>query len=77
MIALSPKSKPHWIPYGQRPKESGNDWKYLGAVDRDGNHLVYYTPTKQQECVPLYGGGSSPYRKPHQEQHSCSKLNGN
>lgn len=71
MIIIPPKAQPHWLPYAERPKESGDEWKYLGAIDRDVDHLVFYAPSRQRECIPLYGAGSSPYRKSHQNEHSC------
>ncbi len=74
MIALSSGSAPRWVPYNQRPRQGGEDWTYLGAVDRSVDHLVYYSPVHQRECIPLYGAGSSPYRKAHQDEHYCSNL---
>jgi hypothetical protein len=71
MFAVSPQAKPEWIPYAQRPKENGENWIYLGAVDRHARHLVFYEPSQQQECVPLYGAGSSPYRQSHQNGGHC------
>lgn len=64
MFSLPPHSPPKWVPYNQRPRESGDDWTYLGATAVD--HRV-----PQEECIALFGAGSSPYRKAHQSEHSC------
>ena len=71
MIAVPPRTKPRWLPYAKRPMETGDAWQYLGAVDRYLDHLVFYLPSQQKECIPLYGAGTSPYRKPHQSENSC------
>jgi hypothetical protein len=72
MISVKAGSAPRWVPYPQRPKENGEDWKYLGAVDRSVRRLVYYAPADQPECIPLYGAGSSPYRRDHQDEGTCA-----
>jgi hypothetical protein len=71
MIVIPLRTKPKWIPYANRPRENGDDWTYLGAIDRYRKHLLFYMPSQQKECVPLYGAGFSPYRKSHQDEHSC------
>jgi hypothetical protein len=74
MISLSSEAAPRCIPYLERPKQNGEGWRYLGAVDRHLDRLIYYAPSLQDECIPLYGAGSSPYRKEHQDEGSCSRL---
>ena len=71
MIAIPQKAQPRWLPYAERPKESGDEWQYLGAVDRSVDHLLFYPPSQQKECIPLYGAGWSRYRKSYQDEHSC------
>lgn len=72
MFALSRDAPPQAIPFADQPGETGDKWRYLGAVD--GHDLAYFPPSAQRECIPLYGAGWSPYRKAHQDQHSCSDL---
>lgn len=72
MFDLSRDTPPRWIPYDQRPKESGDDWQYLGAVDGGVDELTFYPPSVQPECIPLYGAGSSPYRRSHHDERSCA-----
>lgn len=74
MFLLPRSSAPGWLTYRQRPKEDGNDWHYLGAVDRDNRDLEFLRPVAQRECVPLYGAGTSSYRKAHQDRGSCSST---
>ena len=62
---LPSHAAPNWIPYSERPSETGADWHYIGAVDREQGDLVFYGPTTQPECIPLYGAGFSPYRTPN------------
>ena len=75
MFDVSRDASPRWIPYEQRPKESGDDWEYLrAAVDGGVDELTFYPPSVQTECIPLYGAGSSAYRKSHQDERSCAKY---
>lgn len=75
MFDLTRDTPPRWIPYEHRPKESGDDWRYVGAVDADADKLIFYPPSVQPECIPLYGAGSSPYRRSHQDERSCAGTN--
>jgi hypothetical protein len=74
MFDLSRDVHPQWMPYDQRPKESGDDWLYLGVVDGGVDELTFYPPSVQPECIPLYGAGFSSYRKSHQDERSCANL---
>jgi hypothetical protein len=45
----------------------GEDWQYLGVVDRAGSTLRFFSSAEQKECLPMYTDESdSPYRKSHQ-----------
>lgn len=72
MFVVPRAARPRRIPFHDWPREGGEDWRYLGAVD--GDDLTYFPPSAQRECIPLHGAGFSLYRRSHQDQGSCSNL---
>ena len=48
------------------------DWRYLGVVKRtSGDALTFRAPSQEQECIALYGEGSTPYRLQAQHENGC------
>jgi hypothetical protein len=76
MIEIPASAPPKIVPHERRPRDAGDQWAYLGAVDRGyvGGvvRLKFFSPSEQPECVPMYGEGRSPYRVQHQESRPCS-----
>lgn len=76
MVAIPPDSPPKSIALATRPRDNGDDWRYLGAVDRRDAHLAqlsFRSAVQEAECLPLYGEGLSPYRKSHQQSGFCDQ----